>query len=77
MISKLYTRKSTDLHFPALYKDTESDLVVMFIDLTNGIVLVGNSNYEIGKYKDNWIKCDCKSEWTLLDSSYVVKLANR
>ena len=63
--------------FPALFKNTNFDYIVLFTDMTSGIVVHSNSEYhDVGEYSDCWISAD-SSSWEYLGSNVVVKLSNK
>lgn len=60
--------------FPALYKDTNSELVVLFVSATAGVVVRGTNGYDDGYWDDDWGEADNESEWTRLPAGTVITL---
>lgn len=56
------------LKYPILAKHNGDGYIVMFTELTKGVVVhnPSNVNYSLGHYADNWIKHTDASVWTIL-----------
>ena len=63
--------------FPALFKNTNLDYIVLFTDMTTGIVVHSNRPViSVGDYSDSWCPAN-SSNWEYLGSNVVVKLSNK
>lgn len=71
------TEKPTvlEVNFPALMESKTSDLIVLFISETEGVVIKGGSDYRTGHYSSDWIPCGEKTEWS--EFYGVVTLSNK
>lgn len=51
--------------FPVLMQDVDSDLVVMFINESSGVVVNTNKlgANELGEYDESWENCTDRTEW--------------
>ena len=52
-----------NVNYPCLYKSTTDELVVLFMDDTKGVVLVGNKIYSVGHYDGGWVECYDTTTW--------------
>ena len=63
--------------FPALFKNTNLDYIVLFTSMTSGVVVHSNSVcHYVGEYSDFWVRAN-SSDWEYLESNVVVKLSNK
>ena len=76
MKSTLNTKPQTCVEhtFPALYKSTTSDLVVLANGIETGAVVVGDEDWSIGEYYELWEDFDDSGIWQRLPSSASVTL---
>ena len=58
--------------FPALYKDVDSSLVVLFTSIEVGTVVNAGLDYEVGHYDDEWEDCTDTGIWELFTGSITL-----
>lgn len=65
MKSELIEIKSQEPTFPALYREVDSSLVVLFESIEYGMVVVANEDYPVATPVD-WSSCDDDDLWQRL-----------
>lgn len=64
-----------DPTFPVLCKNKEMNFTVMFDDYTCGTVVhSGESNIDVGKYRNNWYKWNDGKHWEVLPKGTTITL---
>lgn len=48
-------KKSGEIILPILMKSTTSDLIVLFVKETEGVVVIPCQGYEYGSYEKDWV----------------------
>ncbi len=60
--------------FPLLMKSLYSDLVILFLSKTKGVVIHSDEDYPLGDYAEDWAEFDDVSEWQRFEGK--VELSN-
>ena len=58
---------STDITYPVARKSLHSGLVVLFASEKRGLVIVGNSGYEVGNWATDWAYAYDTEAWTAVE----------
>ena len=58
---------SVDITYPVARKSLHSGLVVLFTSEQRGLVLVGNSSYEVGNWVINWAHAYDTEAWEAVE----------
>lgn len=76
MKSTLNTKTQTPVEhtFPALYKSTTTDLVVLASGIATGTVVIEDTDWPVGEHYELWCDFDDESEWQRLPSGSSVTL---
>lgn len=62
-----------ELYFPVLMKHKSSELIVLFISSSSGVVLRGNNVNKIGYYSDSIIKSTDTIYWEKFTGEIILK----
>ncbi len=63
--------------FPALYKSTNSDLVILFVDESKGLTIRGHGLRYSGSFCDSLKSCFNKERWFRMPSNTVFNFTQK
>ena len=66
------SRKSIRKDFPIIKKSRLTDLIVLFTDVREGVVL-NSSEYNIGSHSDEWIESTDNDVWENFEGEIVLR----
>ena len=64
---------SESIEFPVLMKSTTSDLIVLFVEDTVGVVVNHDHMYEYGYYEKDWIDYRNTSCWEKFEDTITLE----
>ena len=66
-------KESEKIALPVLMKSTTSDLIVLFVKKTEGVVVNRDNMYEYGHYENFWVDYRDTSHWEKFEGTITLE----
>ena len=73
VISVVNEKPSEQISFPIIKQSLKSCLIVLFTDITEGVVIKSNGECIVGHYKDCWTDIYDSEQWASFDGEITLK----
>ena len=72
---KIQNENNSEISYPILMQDTQSDLVILFINEKSGTIINPSErySYHTGDYVTGWAKATNKCEWRKFDGQVFLR----